>query len=108
MSIQNLLEKYSLPKKVRVLIKHSPQGFSVNFPEYKGCITFAEDPLQLNYKITDALLTYFEVPRHIAESMSVMYVPLDKLSSLDEKPIDTSFSFFAALNSLNANNTSIR
>lgn len=108
MSLQNLLDKYNLPKKVRVLIKQSPEGFSVNFPEYRGCITFAEDPLELNYKITDALLTYFEVPKHIAEGAPIMYAPVDQLSTKGQKPIDTNFSFFAALNSLNANNTRIR
>lgn len=108
MSLQNLLNKYSLPNKVRVLIQHSEKGFIIKFPEYKGCITYTEDPLHINYKITDALLTYFEVPRHLAEEAPILYVPLDKISSKDDKPIDTNFSFFASLNSLNANNTRIR
>lgn len=108
MNAKSVFEKYSLPEKVRVLIKHSPQGYFVKFPDYEGCITFTENPLELNYKITDALLTYFEVPRHVAENLPVLYVPEEKLSSEENKSFETDFSFFAALNSLNANNSSFR
>ena len=108
MNLQSLLKKYSLPRNVKVIIEKSDKGFVVQFPELKGCVTFVKDPLELNYKITDALLTYFEVPRHVAEGQNILYVPTTKLSSPKKSSVETNFSFFAALNSFNGYNPRIR
>ena len=75
MSLQKLLDKYSLPNHVKVQLQKSDKGITVIFPEYEGCVTFVEEPLELFSKVTDALLTYFEVPRYIAESKSIIYIP---------------------------------
>lgn len=108
MSFTQVLEKYSLPRSVRVIIHPSKSGFYVKFPEYAGCFTFAEDPFELYEKITDAILTYFEVPRATAKQLNGLYLPQHRLSNTSGKDIETDFSLFAALSSLNAAHSSFR
>lgn len=108
MPFTQILEKYSLPRTVKVIIHRSKDGFYVKFPEYAGCFTVAEDPLELYEKITDAILTYFEVPRSVAKTLNGQYLPENTLSSTAKQDIKTDFSLFAALNSLNANHPSFR
>ena len=118
MSASSLLKKYSLPESVRVLIKKTPQGgYYVKFPDYAGCMTEA-DGLDLYEKITDALLTYFEVPRKEALKMNVIYYPqqhaindlkkLEESKSSESDEMKANFVYFSALNSSHGQYSNIR
>lgn len=77
--MKDLLEKYNLPKKVKIQIDKAKEGgFVVEFPDLPGCFTQVEDLSQLNDNVTDAVLTYFDVPRK--ESYKIIYVPETKPS----------------------------
>lgn len=59
----NLLDKYHLPKKVEaILTKAKEGGFVVEFSNLPGCYSQIEDLSQLDKNVTDAILTYFDVP----------------------------------------------
>ena len=73
----DLLSKYHLPKKVEVtLTKTKEGGFVGEFPNLPGCFSQIEDLSQLDSNVTDAILTYFDVPRREAKKM--VYVPETK------------------------------
>lgn len=62
--MNNLLTKYNLPKRVEVdLHKAKEGGYVVKFPGLPGCYTQVEDLSKLHENVTDAILTYFDVPR---------------------------------------------
>lgn len=116
----NLKEKYNLPSSVRVFIKKSKKGFYAKFPDYPGCFTVAENGFELIKNITDALLTYFEVPRKDAIKSNIYYLPpqakMDSLENISEKSassktteLNADFLYFAALkNSYGSSNSRIR
>ena len=57
-------EKYHLPKRVEVLLSKAKEGgFVVEFPDLPGCFTQVEDLSHLHENVTDAILTYYDVPR---------------------------------------------
>jgi predicted RNase H-like HicB family nuclease len=81
--MKNFLEKYHLPKKVEVTLNKAKEGgFVVEFNNLPGCFTQVEDLSQLRENITDAILTYFDVPRTKANKL--IYVPETKVKQ-DEK-----------------------
>lgn len=72
----DLVEKYKLPERVLVVITKTPEGsFYAKFPELPGCMTEADSPLELLENTTDAILTYFDVPRKEALRMNIKYLP---------------------------------
>lgn len=72
--MKNLLSKYHLPKRVEVAFHRTKEGgFVVEFPDLPGCFTQIEDLSQLHESVTDAILTYFDVPRKEAGKMA--YIP---------------------------------
>ncbi len=75
MESNKIFQKYNLPNIVKVKIVKNREGFYVEFPEFPGLFTQAENQLDLFYMITDALLTHFEVPRKLAKDFSVYYLP---------------------------------
>lgn len=73
-------EKYNLPKSVKVEVKENPEGgFYAKLPDYPGCMTEADDELELVENITDAILTYFNVPREEAIKSNIVYFPVPKI-----------------------------
>ena len=73
-------EKYNLPSSVKVEVKENPEGgFYAKLPDYPGCMTEADDELELVENITDAILTYFEVPREEAIKSKIIYFPTPKI-----------------------------
>ena len=89
----NLLKRYHLPKKVNVIfVKVKEGGFVVEFPDLPGCFTQIEDLSELDEKVTDAILTYFDVPRSKANKMA--YIPEIKRPSVTL--VQTSFDLFIA------------
>lgn len=71
--MKDTLAKYNLPKKINVkLSKASEGGFMVEFPQLPGCFTQVEDLSELHANVTDAVLTYFDVPR--SKSSKALYV----------------------------------
>lgn len=120
MNLRSLLEKYNLPEEVQVIIQRSPKGgFYAKLADYPGCFTVAETPYELLQNITDAILTYFEVPRKEALRLNIIYSPpLPKLSELEEliksrrvprlEYLQTPFFYFAALKNIYGGYSSIR
>lgn len=77
--MRDLLEKYHLPKKVEIVLhKTEKGGLVVEFPTLDGCFTQVEDLSELDENVTDAVLTYFDVPR--SESHKMIYVPETKIA----------------------------
>src|SRR4030042_2097894 len=81
---KNIVEKYKLPKRVLVKIQRVPEGgFYATFPEIPGCHTQAASVVQLADNITDAILTYFDVPRKEIDE-TLLYIPeARKLESIE-------------------------
>lgn len=83
--MKDLLAKYNLPKRVSVKLDRAKEGgFVVKFPKLPGCFTQVEDLSQLDDNVTDAVLTYFDVPR--SKAHMVIYVP--KIRMISRKRID--------------------
>lgn len=77
--MEKVLAKYKLPKKVKVVVQKTREGgFMVEFSDLPGCFTQVEDLSQLGENITDAVLTYFDVPRREAHKM--IYAPETKVT----------------------------
>lgn len=94
--MQDLLEKYNLPKKVKILLQKAKEGgYVVEFPDLPGCFTQVENLSKLHENITDAVLTYFDVPRKEASKM--VYIPEMK-NTASPLPIlsPTKFDLFVA------------
>jgi len=93
--MKDLLNKYHLPKKVEVILTKAKEGgFVVEFPNLEGCFSQVEDLSQLDGNVTDAILTYFDVPRNKAKKM--VYVPETKVtqdSSIQPKDFSTKAEF---------------
>lgn len=82
------LAKYNLPKKVKVKLSKSKEGgFVVEFPQLPGCFTQIEDLSELHENVTDAVLTYFDVPR--SKVNKAIYIPETKVSLPKDKAIPT-------------------
>lgn len=76
MDLKSLLDKYKLPETVQVEISRNEKGdFFAKLVDYPGCFTVADSPLELIQNVTDAILTYFEVPRNDALKSNVLYGP---------------------------------
>lgn len=76
MDLKSLLDKYKLPETVQVEISRNEKGgFFAKLVDYPGCFTVADSPLELIQNVTDAILTYFEVPREDALNCNVLYGP---------------------------------
>lgn len=72
--MKKILRKYHLPKRVEVVLHKAKEGgFVVEFTELPGCFTQVQDLSQLHENVTDAILTYFDVPRKEANKM--VYIP---------------------------------
>lgn len=89
--MSNLLAKYKLPNKVTVNINRAAEGcFVATFPELKGCITEAEDVVDLLYQVNDAIFTYFDIARKDLEGIDFLYAPpsnfLNNIKDLEPKP----------------------
>ncbi len=86
--MKDTLAKYNLPKKVSVkLSKASEGGYVVEFPQLPGCFTQVEDLFNLHENVTDAILTYFDVPR--SKASKALYVPETKITLPKDKIVST-------------------
>lgn len=80
----DILQKYNLPKKVEVSLSEAREGgFVVEFPKLPGCYTQASSLVELDSQVTDAVLTYFDVPR--SEAKKLAYLPETKIVSSKPK-----------------------
>lgn len=87
-------EKYHLPDKIFVKVKRMKKGgFYAILPEYSGCVTLGKDFLDLVRNVSDAVLTYFQVPREDAKKIGVLYLPQIKKQTEKEKSEDYSKYF---------------
>lgn len=76
--MKDLLKKYQLPKRIEVILHKAEEGgFVVEFPKFPGCFTQVEELSQLQESVTDAILTYLDVPR--PEAKKIAYLPETKV-----------------------------
>ncbi len=71
----NIQQKYHLPSEIEVAISRSKNEYYAKLTDYPGCFTVADSWLELIQNITDAVLTYFEVPREEAQNCNIYYLP---------------------------------
>ena len=72
----NFSKKYNLPSKVEVLLTKSPEGsFVATFPKLPGCLTEADDIVDLLYQVNDAIFTYFDISRKDLKGIDFLYTP---------------------------------
>ena len=72
----NFSKKYSLPSKVEVLVTKTPKGsFVATFPKLPGCLTEADDIVDLLYQVNDAVFTYFDISRKDLKGVDFLYAP---------------------------------
>lgn len=83
--VQDILKNYNLPQTVKVIFKKNLEGvFYAKLPKYPGCMTLAHNEIELIENVTDAILTYFEVPRDVALKNKIVYFPIPFLKKLEE------------------------
>ncbi len=88
MSQQSIQEKYKLPASLKVVVKKdSLGGFTIKLPDYPGCITYAENIGEFIGVLNDMTLTYFNVPRKVAQKVDFLYVPRTKKIVVKEKKV---------------------
>lgn len=75
MPYQHLTDRYGLPESIKVHVKKTGNIYYAKLPDYPGCMTMAEDSLDLIIKVNDAILTYFQVPRGEATKCNFLYFP---------------------------------
>lgn len=93
--MKNISQKYHLPKRVEVsLHKAKEGGYVVEFPDLPGCFTQIEDLSKLHENVTDAILTYFDVPRRNASK--VAYIQETKHITNIRPAAPTNFDLFFA------------
>lgn len=97
--MRDILSKYNLPRRVEVTLNESKEGgFVVEFPDLAGCFTQVEDLSKLPEQVTDAVLTYFDVPR--GDAGRAVYLPEEKATreeiSLSKINLETRFDLFIA------------
>lgn len=97
-----ILKKYKLPVEVKVKINKTREGFYVEFPEYPGLMTQAEDWQELVYMVTDALLTHFEVPHKVAKDFSIYYLPPISSKAMQPTSINKAVLFHALTSAKNS------
>lgn len=72
----NLHKKYNLPSKVKVQVSKTPEGsFIATFPELPGCLTEADDVVDLLYQVNDAIFTYYDIARKDLKGVDFLYAP---------------------------------
>ena len=74
--VNNLFQKYHLPKIVKVsVLRTTEDTYIAKFPELPGCLTEANDMVDLLYQVNDALFTYFDVSRKDLKGVDFLYYP---------------------------------
>ena len=87
MNFRDLQKRYHLPQSIRVILKKTPEGgYYAKLPDYPGCMTEADNLGELIANVTDAVLTYFDVPREETSKVNAVYMPRpSSLSTLEEE-----------------------
>jgi predicted RNase H-like HicB family nuclease len=113
-----LVKKYKLPSEVQVSVKVTSEGrFFAMLLDYPGCLTEANDFSSLLRNITDAILTYFDVPQTETAKFDIVYLPpgilsrtvepIDRLVKAQElkqehKNVAVMFNYFSSLHGVNS------
>lgn len=124
MSGSEIMKQYNLPKRIKVNVKVTREGyFFANLPEYPGCNTEAQDIFDLIKNVTDAILTYFDVPRSLANKLEIVYLPpqlltpkreqIDELVNAQKKGLEYNniavrFNYFTSSINSNGTNSNLR
>lgn len=74
--MSNIYAKYNLPSKIKVLVTKTPKGgYMATFPELPGCLTEANNIIDLLYQVNDAIFTYFDIVREDLKGIDFLYTP---------------------------------
>ncbi len=66
--VVSVKREYHLPNSLNLTVKLSPDGwFVVTSPELPGFVTQARSHDELIEMVNDAVLTYFDVPKRVAD-----------------------------------------
>jgi len=84
--MKEIIKKYNLPERIEVRIIKDEEKYFVELPEYDGLFTEADSVGEIFENITDAILTYFDVPRDAARQIGAVYVPSDKSPKKSKVP----------------------
>lgn len=84
-------KNYNLPPKVKVLVTKTSEGsYMATFPELPGCLTEADDIVDLLYQVNDAIFTYFDILRKDLKGVDFLYTPprnfLKNIEKVKPKP----------------------
>lgn len=72
---QEIKHEYKLPETINFTLRMTPDGwFVVTMPDHPGLITEAKNSKELFEMINDAVLTYYNVPKH---NLSIIYDSLN-------------------------------
>lgn len=93
-NLKNLIRFYMiLPRNIAVEIHRADEGgFWARVKNMPGCVTQAENFLELVEMVNDAVFTYFEVPRKLRSTLG-FYVPQlsQKIKEkIEKRPIEKS------------------
>lgn len=70
------MKKYHLPEEVQVeVVKDDDGSYFAKLTDYPGCMTVADSEYELLFNLTDAILTYFEVPHKDTQNADIVYFP---------------------------------
>lgn len=70
-----IAKKYQLPTQINLKIQKSEDGFYAEFVDQPELWTEAKTLASLIDMVTDAILTYYDVPRKIAKQYNAYYLP---------------------------------
>lgn len=85
----DIIKKYNLPTSIEVKVQKTKEGFFIaQLPDFPGAITEANSFIELIPKVTDMILTYFEVPQKDALKCDMYYLPPPK--SMVKEPTPSS------------------
>lgn len=107
METQSLINQYGLPQTVQVKVTRDDDGsYFAQLTEHPGCMTIADSQYELILNLTDAILTYFEVPHEGVQKLSVVYFPQTPITETAELNL-SSFHLLASQHSY-GNSSTIR
>ena len=77
--MKEIIKKYNLPEHIKVRIVRDDDTYFIELPEYDGLFTQADSAGEVFENITDAILTYCDVPRDVAKHITAVYIPSERL-----------------------------
>jgi predicted RNase H-like HicB family nuclease len=86
--MSSINKKYGLPSKIKVVVSKTPEKtYMATFPELPGCLTEADNIIDLLYQVNDAIFTYFDIERKELKNIDFLYAPPPNfLKNIEDTP----------------------